>query len=182
HRPRAPIILAQNLRQRSSFSRRCTRRYTPIMNLRSWLNASPSIRLVRRRSTAGLATIEALEQRTLLTAYVVDTLNDVVAADGKVSLREAIQAANGNVPVNEAAAGQGGAVTDTITFHPSLAGQVITLSGTELLVTSNLSITGLGSSQLSISGNDASRIFRVTDTANLVVSSVSLVNGLGAAT
>ena len=37
--------------------------------------------------------LEHLEPRVLLTAYVVATLNDTIASDGQVSLREAITAA-----------------------------------------------------------------------------------------
>jgi hypothetical protein len=47
---------------------------------------------------------ERLEDRTLLTTSTIDTLTDVLAVDGKVSLREAVQAARTNAAVNEAAA------------------------------------------------------------------------------
>jgi hypothetical protein len=103
---------------------------------------------------------DVLEDRCVPTVYVVNTNLDVVAADGKLSLREAIQAANTNAVVNEAPAGSA-VTTDHIFFAPSLAGKTITLNGTELLITESLTITGLGANQLTISGNNASRIFEI---------------------
>ena len=63
----------------------------------------------RRRSTAP-SIVEALEDRTLLTAYVVNTTSDDAAdasgvADGLLSLREAITAANTNAAFGDAPAG-----------------------------------------------------------------------------
>src|SRR5436309_6008173 len=75
--------------------------------------------------------VELLEDRCLPTVYLVNTIADTVAADGKLSLREALQAANTNAAVFEAAAGQGGGVVDRITFALP-AGSTITLGGTEL--------------------------------------------------
>jgi len=105
-----------------------------------------------------------LEIRTLLTAYVIDTIDDIPAAiatdtDSKVSLREAITAANTNAVFSDAAAGQGAGVVDTITFDASLTGQTIVLGGEQLLISDDLSIIGLGQNELTISGNDASRVF-----------------------
>ena len=58
----------------------------------------PSDRTVRAGATAGTPTptaaAESLEDRALLTTFVVDTAADVTAADGRTSLREAINAAN----------------------------------------------------------------------------------------
>lgn len=110
-----------------------------------------------RRCSAPVAA-EVLEDRTLLTAYIVDTLDDTVSADGKLSLREAIEAANTNAAVNEAAAGETGGAVDSITFDASLSGGTITLGGTRLNVTDSLSIAGLGASQLAISGDDLCQI------------------------
>jgi hypothetical protein len=59
--------------------------------------------------------------------------------DAKISLREAITAANTNAAFGDAAAGQadftGGPSGDTITFAASLDGQTITLGGVELTIT-----------------------------------------------
>lgn len=53
---------------------------------------------VRRRVKPTLLA-ERLECRALLAAYVVNTTSDLVASDGVISLREAIQAANLNAAV-----------------------------------------------------------------------------------
>src|SRR5262249_8869181 len=47
---------------------------------------------------------------------------------------------------------------DTITFAPDLRGQTITLTGGELAIDKSLDIEGLGADQLTVSGNDASRV------------------------
>jgi hypothetical protein len=123
---------------------------------------------------------DVLEDRCVPTVYVVNTNLDVVAADGKLSLREAIQAANTNTAVNEAPAGSA-VTTDIITFAPGLAGKSITLNGTELLVTESLSIVGPGAGLLTISGNNASRIFEIDGSSGntkLSLSGLTLTKGV----
>ena len=123
--------------------------------------------------------LEALEARLLLsTTYTVASLADAVAADGFVTLREAIQAANTDTAVNEAPAGSG---ADTITFAPSLfAGGpgTITLGGTELALSSNLTITGPGATQLTVNANNASRIFNVAS-GTVSISGLTITGGVG---
>src|SRR4051812_8317551 len=51
---------------------------------------------------------------------------------------------------------------DTIDFDPSLNGQTITLTGGELLVNKSLTICGPGPNTLTVDGNHAGRIFRVS--------------------
>ncbi|MCA9000202.1 MAG: right-handed parallel beta-helix repeat-containing protein, partial [Planctomycetaceae bacterium] len=93
----------------------------------------------------------------MLTTYVVDTLDDVVATDGFVSLREAIQAANFDVAITgDVAAGQSDG--DQILFDPSLANQTIELTGGELVVRDDLVIDGSAASVI-ISGQKLSRVF-----------------------
>ncbi len=124
------------------------------------------------------AQTEVLEDRTMLTAYVVNTLDDVVAADTFVSLREAIQAANTNTPVNEAAAGM--ADGDSITFDPSIAGGTIVLNLGELSITDDLTIDGADSgmteANITISGNNVFRIFNIDTTLVGTSADVSLSN------
>ncbi len=84
---------------------------------------------------------------------VVDTVAD--ESDGKysigdLSLREAIELSNRNPDAN------------TITFDAGLAGKTITLTGGALdVISEDLTITGLGADQLTISGNDAVRVFQI---------------------
>ena len=106
---------------------------------------------------------------------VVDTLDDESDREstaGDFSLREAIELANA-IP---------GA--DTIVFAADLAGNIINLTGGELAITDDLTITGLGADQLTISGNSASRVFSVDSAASepisVAIRSLSLVDGYNA--
>jgi predicted outer membrane repeat protein len=56
---------------------------------------------------------------------------------------------------------------DTIVFAPSLNGQTITLTSGELLINKNLTINGPGAGELTVSGNNASRVF---DLLNVIAS------------
>jgi CSLREA domain-containing protein len=82
---------------------------------------------------------------------LVDTLvdeNDGDLSAGDLSLREAIANASPGTTIN---------------FDPSLAWGTITLTEGQLTIDKNLFINGLGADQLTISGNNASRVFLVDD-------------------
>ena len=115
------------------------------------------------------AAIECLECRQLLTAIVVTTNSDAVSHTGK-SLRDAIAQANVD------------ASGDTITFSSTLAGKKIVLAQGELTVTGSMTITGLGANQLTIDGNNASRLFNINGRTSQVVtiSGLTLQHGNGA--
>jgi len=137
-----------------------------------------------RRSCSSLLRLEALEDRTMLTGFLVDTFIDDPSAtasdtDGYVSLREAVTAANTNAPFGDAAAGQGGDVVDTITFDTSLTDQTIALGGAELTVSGHLKLTGLGAANLTISGNNASRVFWINAAVTVDISGVTITGGKG---
>jgi CSLREA domain-containing protein len=122
-------------------------------------------------------TLERLEGRQMLTAYLVTSLADTLAADGAITLREAVQAANTNQVVNEAPAGSS-TQTDSIQFDPSLTGGTITLGGTQLTISQGLDIHGLGPDRLTISANNASRIFNITGASTAVtVDGMRLTSG-----
>ena len=76
-------------------------------------------RPARRPQIPSAAVVEPLEPRRLLTFYRVTTADDVVADDGAISLREALEASNGNVAVGDAPAGQADAI-DVIRIDPAL--------------------------------------------------------------
>jgi CSLREA domain-containing protein len=80
------------------------------------------------------------------------------------TLREAINAANNS------------AGPDYITFRSGVTG-TITLGGTELTLSSDITITGPGANLLSVSGNNASRVFRVDAGSNVVLSGLTVMNG-----
>lgn len=145
--------LNRRLRNRSSRSRRARRD-------RHYGSQTPSARALVSQNA-----IETLEDRTLLTAFTVVNTND----SGAGSLRDAIEQANLN------------AGADTITFDASLAGETIVLSD-ELLISDDVTITGLGADQLTISGNNTSRIFNLDDgdsetRITVEMSGLTLTNG-----
>src|SRR3954447_7726269 len=92
-----------------------------------------------------------------MTTFTVTTLDDVVGADGQRSLREA---------VNSAVDG------DTIRFAANLEGGApLVLTGGQLTLSHNVTIDGdwdNNGSEVTISGNDASRIFEITGAATQV--------------
>ena len=87
--------------------------------------------------------LEGLEDRTVLSTLTVTNTLD----SGAGSLRDAIKAAQSG---------------DTIVFAPGLTGQTITLTSGELAISKSLDIEGPGAGLLAISGNDASRVFNVS--------------------
>ena len=98
----------------------------------------------RRRSA--IFRLERLEDRTVLSTFLVSNLAD----SGPDSLRRAILDANAN------------SGADVITFAPGLHG-TITLTSGELQITNDLDIEGPGANKLTISGNDSSRVFDIID-------------------
>ncbi|WNZ24954.1 DUF4347 domain-containing protein [Leptolyngbya sp. NK1-12] len=111
------------------------------------------------------ASIAATDYSSTLANFTVTTLNDVVdPSDGVISLREAINAAN---------ALDG---TDNIFFAVN---GTITLGGSELTISSNLNIFGNGASLLTVSGNNASRVFDISS-GTVTFSGLTIANGNGA--
>jgi hypothetical protein len=102
--------------------------------------------------------LEALEGRWLPSTLTV--LNNFDSGHG--SLRA------------EIAAAQSG---DTVVFAPSLDGQTITLTKGELDITKGLTIQGPGASQLTISGNRASRVFEVNASQPVLLSGLTISYG-----
>ena len=121
------------------------------------------------RIPSGAVDIGAFE----LQAYLVDTLLDESDGDfskGDLSLREAIELSNANPLIDE------------IYFDAALAGGTITLAGTELAITNDLTIHGLGRDLLAVDGNDLSRVFNVSDassseTKDVVISGLTIQGG-----
>jgi hypothetical protein len=102
--------------------------------------------------------LEALEDRWVPSRLTVTNNLD----SGAGSLRAEIAAAH---------------YGDTIVFAPSLDGQTITLTSGELLLKKNLTIAGPGADQLTISGNNASRVFEVAR-GTVTLSGLTISNGL----
>jgi Ca2+-binding RTX toxin-like protein len=114
-----------------------------------------------RKHAAASPVVERLEERTLLSTYVVSNTND----SGAGSLRQAILDSN-------ASGGQ-----DLITFNIGGSGAAITLTSGQLTITDDLQINGPGASVLSVSGNNASRVFQITSGHTVVISGLTIRNG-----
>ena len=128
---------------------------------------------------------EPLEDRRLLSIYSVNSLADLVADDGLVTLREALQAANTNAIVYDAPAGSN-AETDVITFAPELftdgvnpTPARITLGGTQLEITdpAGVDIQGPGAKLLTIDANQQSRVLNVDYKAVVSLSRLTITGG-----
>ena len=131
----------------------------------SWLGNRTSNRARRGTSRHRLAArrfrprFEALEGRWLpSTLTVLNTLDS-----GAGSLRDTLAAA---------------ASGDTIVFDPSLAGKTITLTNGQLVINQNLDIEGLGAGNLTVSGNNASRVFDVANNATATIAGLTITDGL----
>jgi hypothetical protein len=109
-----------------------------------------------------LLRLEDLEDHTVpSTLTVTNNLDTGAAGDG--SLRGEIAAASSG---------------DTINFDPSLAGQTVTLTNGELKITQSLDIEGPGANQLTVSGNNASRVFDINGGVTVTIAELTITDGL----
>lgn len=99
--------------------------------------------------------------------------------DGLCTLREAILNANADNQSNVDCAGGAGA--DTINFNASLANQTITMTSPvgQFSITSSMTINGSAAANLSVSGNNASRVFSVSANSTVVMTGFRLTAGNG---
>jgi GEVED domain/Dockerin type I domain len=129
-----------------------------------------SSRVVRNRRNL---LVENLESRRLMATLEVNTTSDLFdASDALISLREAIQLANGT------------ADRDAIVFAESLTRNgpaTIVLSGTELKISSAIEIVGPTSNPLTIDADHRSRVLSIDDgtsgSAEVKISNLRLVGG-----
>ena len=108
--------------------------------------------------------IETLECRHVLATLVVTSVEDTIASDGLVTLREAVIAANLDTIADEMEGTQRGDGDDTIQFDPSLAGEAFALNASlrEITISSNLTIEGLGPEETTLQGGPY-RFFVIDD-------------------
>ncbi|MEP7338913.1 MAG: hypothetical protein ABI977_14355, partial [Acidobacteriota bacterium] len=115
----------------------------------------------------------------LMTTFTVNSKVDgtlaALAGNATCDLREAIAAANTNAAVGQCPAGMAG--MDTINFAPNVTG-TITLTAGELMISQALTITGPGAGSLTISGNQASRVFNIAaGNFDVTLSGLTIANG-----
>jgi hypothetical protein len=65
----------------------------------------------------------------------------------------------------------------TITFAPGLMSQTIILTTGEIIINKNLTLSGLGMLNLTVSGNNASRIFHLQPGNIFEIENMALING-----
>jgi Domain of unknown function (DUF4347) len=115
-------------------------------------------------------TIEALALAVTNYASVLATFNVTNTNDsGAGSLRDAIIQANTALGA------------DTISFTGSIFKDAvpdqITLTSGQLNIDSDITINGTGASKLSISGNNASRVFQITSASKVTISGIYITQG-----
>ena len=103
------------------------------------------------------SSVERLEERIVLSTFMVGNLDD----SGPESLRQAILDANDRPGA------------DLIRFAPAARDGAITLTSGQLDITDDLILDGPGINRLTLSGNDATRVFNVSypsrDTARSII-------------
>jgi hypothetical protein len=115
------------------------------------------------RVVGGLTDIGAFQSQA--NPLVVTTLLDPGHQSGQMTLREAVSLASVLSGSN------------TVTFADSLASGTVTLTAGELLLTHDLSIAGPAAGPVTVSGNNASRVFEVAAGVSASLSSLIVANG-----
>lgn len=109
------------------------------------------------------------------TLTVNSAADNMIAGDGLVTLREAVEAADTDGMTD---LGQTGSGADTITFDSSLSGGTILLDGSEIEINSELTISGPGADELTIDAQGNSRIFSVNASGtDVTISGLTLTGG-----
>lgn len=105
--------------------------------------------------------LESLEDRAVPSTFSVNNLAD----SGPGSLRAAIADANANPGA------------DLIHFAPAAQDGTIALTGGQLSITDDLQIDGPDAERLAVSGNDASRVFRISSGVAVSIEGLAVTHG-----
>ncbi len=114
----------------------------------------------------------------MATITVNSLADNTIADDGNITLREAIMALNANHGAGNSdfAAITFDDIDDEILFTGLIG--TITLGGTELQITEELTLTGPGADDLTIDANMASRVINVTADVPLTVAGLTVTGGM----
>ncbi len=170
--------------------------------LRNWkrsLERHSALIQTHRRKTAASRTarrigfvrpwLEILEDRLAPATLTVNSIADTVSGTTPtLDLREAILLVNSGGTATDSSGNSLSAakasqisgsfgVNDTIQFDGNLNGQTITLSGTALRISQNVTITGPGAGELGISGNNQSGVFLVGLNATVSLTGLMIEDG-----
>ena len=117
-----------------------------------------------------------MSRKHLLATFVVNSIGDDISgvADGELTLREAIIAAETNEDFGDAVAGD--VDGDVIRFAPSLTGQTITLTNGQFSLTDDLAIFA-GTTDVTIDAQSNSRAFDINSSENIVLRDFSIISG-----
>lgn len=140
-----------------------------------WGNTRRSDSARRRSFEKGLS-YDTLEGRNLLATFMVTSAIDSHAdvMDGVISLREAVIAANTNAAFGDAPAGETSG--DMIRFDQSVYNSTMTLTLGQIEISDDVFIQG-GASNVTISGNDNTRLFSVIGSERVGFSKLTFANG-----
>jgi hypothetical protein len=109
-------------------------------------------------------------------AATITVTTNADSGSGACTLRDAINAANTNAVAGACAQGNAGPVVDIIDFSPSVASPIMLISALPNL-TSDMAITGPGSGQLTVSGQDTVRPFNVLSAHTDSISGLTISDG-----
>ena len=144
---------------------------------------TPSSKTTLHRKMLSLAIIQALACGSGALNAATITVGDAtdISTASNCTLRDALEAANTDAVVGTCTAGSG---TDTINFNNALSGSTVTLGGTALDIDSDLTIDGDidddGTADITVSGNDASRVFvidAITSNKAVTLEGLTISNG-----
>lgn len=115
------------------------------------------------RQIASVAVVSAVLIAASSTAPAATLTVTSTADSGDGSLRDAVAAAQNG---------------DTIVFHTKLKNQTITLTGGELVVATDLVIDGRLAPHVTVSGDNASRVFHIDGGATVTIANLTIADGL----
>lgn len=134
----------------------------------------PSVRRTIRRNILTAAIMQAVIAGAGQAATIVVNDSADVSGGSNCSLRDAVASAKADAAIGGCDAGAG---PDKIAFSSGVVPGTITLTQGQLVLDSEVSVIGPGPAELTISGNNSSRIFALDD-GNFAVTTMMSLSGL----